>query len=238
MSTILSERPRIISERLHPAEQTTLAERLDHIGETPQTGFRSTCKRAIDLMLAVIAIPIVALPVFVISLLILIDNGWPIIFAQERLGKGGRPFTVYKFRSMRKDAEERLHEVREHNHIKDGPTFKLKDDPRMTRVGRFIRRTSLDELPQLWNILLGQMSFVGPRPPLADEVLAYEDWQLRRLAVTPGLTGLWQVSGRSDLSFTDMVTLDIDYVEHWSPGYDLSLLVRTPAAVLSGRGAY
>lgn len=238
MSTILSERTRIVSERLRPAEQTTLAQRLALVGDTPQTGLASACKRLVDLAVAIIAIPILAIPVFVISLLIVIDNGWPIIFAQERLGKNGRPFTVYKFRSMRKDAEERLHEVLEHNHIKDGPTFKLKDDPRMTRVGRFIRRTSLDELPQIWNILLGHMSFVGPRPPLASEVLEYEDWQVRRLAVTPGLTGLWQVSGRSDLSFTEMVTLDIDYVERWSPAYDIALLARTPVAVLSGRGAY
>jgi lipopolysaccharide/colanic/teichoic acid biosynthesis glycosyltransferase len=238
MSTILSERPRVLSERLQPAEQTVLSQRLAHIGPSPQTGLRAACKRLFDLAVVLVALPFVAVPVAIISLLILIDDGWPFIFAQERLGKQGRPFTVYKFRSMRKDAEERLHEVLEHNHIKDGPTFKLKDDPRMTRVGRFIRRTSLDELPQVWNVLLGQMSFVGPRPPLAAEVLEYEDWQLRRLAVTPGLTGLWQVSGRSDLSFTEMVTLDVDYVDRWSPAYDIALLARTPAAVFSGRGAY
>ncbi len=238
MSTILSDRTPVVSERVLPAQQTALATRLTLVGLSRQTGLPAALKRLLDLMLAIATLPFVLIPMAMIAVLILLDDGRPIIFAQERLGKNGKPFTVYKFRSMRHDAEERLHEVLEHNHHKDGPIFKLKDDPRMTRVGRFIRRTSLDELPQLANVLLGQMSFVGPRPPLASEVLEYEGWQLRRLAATPGLTGLWQVSGRSDLTFTEMATLDIEYLERWSLAYDIALLLRTPAAVLSGRGAY
>ena len=238
MSTIVSERAPAVSERLAPPERILLAQRLSLIGETPQVGMGAAAKRATDFLVAVVMLAIAAVPMLVISVLILLDDGWPVIFAQERLGKKGRPFTMYKFRSMRKDAEERLHEVLEHNHIQDGPTFKLKDDPRMTRMGRFLRRTSLDELPQLWNVVLGNMSLVGPRPPLADEVIGYEDWQLRRLAATPGMTGLWQVSGRSDLSFNEMVQIDVTYVESWSLGQDLVLLVKTPSAVLNGKGAY
>jgi lipopolysaccharide/colanic/teichoic acid biosynthesis glycosyltransferase len=139
---------------------------------------------------------------------------------------------------MSRDAESRLDEVRPLNQVQDGPTFKMKVDPRVTRVGRFLRRTSLDELPQLLNVLKGEMSLVGPRPPLESEVREYADWQLRRLSVKPGMTGLWQVSGRSNLSFSDMVRLDIEYVENWSLAADVFLLARTPLAVLVSRGAY
>ena len=154
--------------------------------------------------------------------------------------QGGREFKVYKFRSMARDAEARLAEVREHNDVPDGPTFEWKEDPRITKVGRLLRRTSLDELPQLWNVLLGNMSLVGPPPPppLLSEVLEYEAWQLGRLAVKPGMTGLWQVSGRSNLTFAEMVELDIAYVESWSNKRDIVLLLRTPLAVLTARGAY
>jgi lipopolysaccharide/colanic/teichoic acid biosynthesis glycosyltransferase len=154
------------------------------------------------------------------------------------MGQNGRKFTVYKFRSMHRDAEKRLEEVKQNNLIKDGPIFKWKQDSRITKVGRFLRRTSLDELPQLWNVLLGNMSLVGPRPPLESEVMEYESWQLRRLAVKPGMTGLWQVSGRSNLGFVQMVGLDIDYIEAWSVWRDITLLAKTPLAVITARGAY
>jgi len=144
---------------------------------------------------------------------------------------------MLKFRSMYEDAEKRLEEYLAKNEA-EGPIFKIKDDPRITPVGKFLRRYSLDELPQLINVLLGQMSLVGPRPPLEREVKEYEEWQLRRIDVTPGMTGLWQVSGRSDLPFSQMVQLDIYYIEHWSIWLDIKILLKTIPAVLSGKGAY
>jgi lipopolysaccharide/colanic/teichoic acid biosynthesis glycosyltransferase len=160
------------------------------------------------------------------------------VFCQQRLGENGHPFTVFKFRSMWKDAESRLAEIAANNEVKDGPIFKWRDDIRVTRVGRFLRRTSMDELLQLFNVLRGDMSLVGPRPPLESEVLQYEDWQLRRLSVKPGMTGLWQVSGRSNLGFVQMVRLDLQYIDSWSIWSDIVLLARTPFAVFSSRGAY
>jgi len=139
---------------------------------------------------------------------------------------------------MCKDAPRRLAEVMANNEIEDGPIFKWRDDPRVTKVGRFLRRTSLDELPQLLNVLKGDLSLVGPRPPLESEVARYEEWQLQRLCVKPGMTGLWQVSGRSKLSFREMVELDIAYGESWTLWHDISILARTPIAVTSGHGAY
>jgi lipopolysaccharide/colanic/teichoic acid biosynthesis glycosyltransferase len=204
----------------------------------PQVGLQAFAKRIVDILVALTAL-IVFLPVLlIVALAILWETGWPVLFTQKRLGESGREFTVYKFRSMTRDAERKLDEVRANNEIADGPIFKWKADSRITRVGRFLRRTSLDEAPQLFNVLLGDMGLVGPRPPLESEVVAYETWQLKRLAVKPGMTGLWQVSGRSDLSFTKMVELDIDYVEKWSFWLDIVLLLRTPIAVLTGRGAY
>src|SRR5690606_7629255 len=158
-------------------------------------------------------------------------------FRQIRVGKNGRRFTCYKFRSMCQDAEQRKAELQA-VYRKGELLFKLKDDPRRTRVGRFLRRTSLDELPQFINVLLGEMSVVGPRPPVPSEVAAYEDWHYERLMVTPGLTGLWQVNGRSNLTFDEMVKLDLYYAEHWSPWLDIKLILRTIPAVLLGRGAY
>jgi exopolysaccharide biosynthesis polyprenyl glycosylphosphotransferase len=204
----------------------------------PQVGIAAIGKRTLDFAVALLALIILSPLILLVALAIAWESGWPVIFAQKRLGQGGRMFTVYKFRSMAKDAEARLADLLEHNAIKDGPTFKLKDDPRITRVGRFIRRTSLDELPQLWNVLMGDMSLVGPRPPLESEVLEYEPWQLQRLAVKPGMTGLWQVSGRSDLGFVEMVHLDLAYINDWSFWRDVSLLARTPLAVIRARGAY
>ena len=161
----------------------------------------------------------------------------PAIFRQERVGKDGRPFTLYKFRTMVVNAEARLQELRNLNDT-DGELFKMRQDPRVTAVGRWLRRFSLDELPQLFNVLKGDMSLVGPRPPLAREVAGYPSDMLRRLVVKPGLTGLWQVSGRSDLSWDESIRLDLTYVENWSLAMDLAILARTVSAVVRTSGAY
>jgi exopolysaccharide biosynthesis polyprenyl glycosylphosphotransferase len=194
-------------------------------------------KRAMDLALTLIAAPIVLPLAGLIVLAIKRDSPGPAIFRQERIGKDGRPFMTYKFRTMVADAEARKADLAALNEA-DGPIFKIRDDPRMTRVGRILRRTSLDELPQLWNVLRGEMSLVGPRPPTPDEVMRYAEWQWRRMEVSPGVTGLWQVLGRSDTSFDEMVRLDIFYAENWSPGMDLRILLRTIPVVISGKGAY
>jgi exopolysaccharide biosynthesis polyprenyl glycosylphosphotransferase len=161
----------------------------------------------------------------------------PAVFRQERVGKDGRPFTLYKFRTMVVDAEARMSELRNLNET-DGELFKMRRDPRVTTVGRWFRRYSLDELPQLVNVLKGDMSLVGPRPPLAREVAGYPSDMRRRLAVKPGLTGLWQVSGRSDLSWDESIRLDLTYVENWSLLMDLTILARTVSAVVRSSGAY
>jgi lipopolysaccharide/colanic/teichoic acid biosynthesis glycosyltransferase len=154
-----------------------------------------------------------------------------------RMGCGGREFICWKFRSMRPDADQRLAELLAFNEA-EGPIFKMRDDPRRTRLGTFLRRWSIDELPQLWNVVTGDMSLVGPRPATPREVAQYEDWQLRRLDTMPGITGLWQVSGRSELGFSEQVLMDIMYIENWSLGLDLRILLRTMPAVLSGKGAF
>ena len=161
----------------------------------------------------------------------------PVLFHQERVGRRGRHFQVLKFRTMGSDAEERLADLAAANEA-EGPLFKIKADPRLTRVGGFLRRWSIDEVPQILNVMRGEMSMVGPRPPLPAEVERYEVEHLRRLKGTPGITGLWQVSGRSDLSFEDMVRLDRFYLENWSIGLDLKILVRTVYVVLGRKGAY
>jgi lipopolysaccharide/colanic/teichoic acid biosynthesis glycosyltransferase len=172
-----------------------------------------------------------------IAIIIRIDSHGSPLFRQTRCGKDGKPFRFLKFRGMVKDAEALLAEI-EHLNEAQGPIFKIKEDPRVTRVGRFIRRTSLDELPQLFNVLRGEMSLVGPRPPIPSEVLRYEPWQRNRLRCSPGITGLWQVSGRSELSFDDMVRLDIEYIQQWTLWLDFQILFRTVATVVSTKGAY
>jgi len=194
-------------------------------------------KRVIDvtgsLVLLVVGAPFWGL----ISLAVVLDSPGPVLFRQTRTGIGGSCFQMYKFRSMRKDAEEELENLLDFNEA-SGPMFKMKEDPRVTRVGRFLRRTSLDELPQLLNVLRGEMSLVGPRPPLPAEVDGYVSWHMKRLDVPPGITGLWQVSGRSLLSFDDQVLLDIYYIENWSLWLDFKILLRTVPQVLAGDGAY
>ena len=200
-------------------------------------GWNLVIKRTFDLVIGLVA-GIVALPILLLlALAIRLDSPGPILYSQVRVGKNEKTFRVYKFRSMVSNAEALQPEVQELNES-TGPLFKIRNDPRLTRVGRFIRRYSLDELPQIYNVLRGEMSLVGPRPNLPSEVAAYQEWMKKRLSVSPGITGLWQVSGRSDLTFDEMVLLDIFYVENWSLGMDLSILIRSLPAVLGAKGAY
>lgn len=200
-------------------------------------GWNLVLKRAADLLLTTVA-GVLLLPVIgLIAVAIRLDSVGPVIYQQTRIGKNGKPFTCYKFRSMVTHADELRGTLAELNEA-TGPLFKVRNDPRQTRVGRFLRRYSLDELPQLYNVLRGEMSLIGPRPNLPYEVEQYQEWHKKRLSVSPGLTGLWQVSGRSDLTFDEMVLLDIYYVENWSLALDLHILLRSIPAVLKGRGAY
>ncbi len=194
-------------------------------------------KRAFDLVGAVLGLTLGAPILIFIGLAVRLDSPGPAIFKQERVGLNGRHFIIYKFRSMRAGAEEEQDQLQELNEA-DGPLFKIRDDPRRTRVGKFLRQTSLDELPQLVNVLKGEMSLVGPRPPIPDEVAQYQLWHKKRLNVKPGITGLWQVSGRSELTFDEMVLLDLYYIEHWSPWMDFMILLRTLPKALAGDGAY
>jgi exopolysaccharide biosynthesis polyprenyl glycosylphosphotransferase len=193
--------------------------------------------RLVDVSLSIIML-LLGSPLWLcIALAVKLTSSGPIILKQTRIGLGGKPFKVYKFRSMYRDADQRLAYLIPHNEAQ-GPLFKMKEDPRITPVGRFLRRTSLDEFPQLINVLNGEMSLVGPRPPLPEEVALYEDWQKGRLAIKPGLTGLWQVRGRSDLSFDEGVLMDLYYIENWSLRLYFQILLRTIPAVLFSRGAY
>ena len=171
-----------------------------------------------------------------VALLIKLTSKGPIIFKQARVGLHGRPFNIFKFRTMVVNAEQLKDQLEERNE-QTGPVFKMKNDPRVTPIGRLLRKHSIDELPQLINVLRGDMSVVGPRPPLPSEVAKYEGWQLRRLSVRPGLTCIWQVSGRNQISFQEWMFLDMRYIDHWSLTEDLSLILRTLPQVLVGKGA-
>jgi lipopolysaccharide/colanic/teichoic acid biosynthesis glycosyltransferase len=172
----------------------------------------------------------------ILALAIRLTSRGPILYRQTRCGLGGRKFTLYKFRSMREGAESQRRDLLALNEL-DGPAFKIRDDPRCTPVGRWMRRFSLDELPQLVNIIKGDMSFVGPRPPLQEEVAHYERWQRRRLRMQPGLTCLWALEGRNQLSFRRWMELDLEYIDNWSPALDWKILLKTIPVVLLGRGA-
>ena len=215
---------------------------VERVGNRPVIHFRpaapvSGLKRVADLVLAAVGLLLLA-PLFVlVALLIKLDSPGPVFYRQQRVGKNGRRFWMLKFRSMRPDADRLLAELRARNEA-SGPLFKMRTDPRVTRIGRLLRRYSIDELPQLLNVLKGEMSLIGPRPPLPTEVDKYEDWQFGRLRATPGLTGLWQVSGRSEVPFQDMVRLDLHYIRNWSLGMDIEILLRTIPAILTSRGAY
>jgi len=206
--------------------------------ELPQyEGGKHVAKRVFDATVAAIAI-IALLPLFLaIAIVIRRDSEGPILFSQQRVGRNGKTFRMFKYRSMVVDAEQRLEQLRSENEA-HGALFKMRNDPRVTRVGHILRKFSLDELPQLWNVLVGDMSLVGPRPPLQSEVEEYERHVRRRLFIKPGLTGMWQVNGRSDLDWEESVRLDLYYVENWSLTGDLLILWRTARVVLNGTGAY
>ncbi|MBO8198897.1 sugar transferase [Streptomyces smyrnaeus] len=208
-----------------------------HVDPPVRRGPQVVLKAALDRIGAALGLVLLA-PVFgIVAAAIRLDSVGPALYRQTRIGHRGAPFTMWKFRSMAVDAERLRPQLAAANEV-DGPLFKMRADPRVTRVGRVLRRTSLDELPQLWNVLRGEMSLVGPRPPLPEEVAAYGPTALRRLLVKPGLTGPWQVSGRSDLSWDESLALDLRYADNWSLTGDLDLLARTVRAVVDGRGAY
>jgi lipopolysaccharide/colanic/teichoic acid biosynthesis glycosyltransferase len=194
-------------------------------------------KRMLDIIASVIGL-IVLSPVFlIVSLAIKAEDRGPIFYSQVRLGKGQRPFKMWKFRSMVVDADKKLEKLLEQNEV-EGAMFKMKEDPRITKVGRFTRKHSLDELPQLWNVLIGEMSLVGPRPPLEREVAEYSEYDKQRLIAKPGCTGLWQVTERNNVDFAGMVELDLDYIQSSSLLFDIIILVKTVAIIFKPNGAY
>lgn len=207
-----------------------------HFSMTPKVSFSLFLKRVIDIIGSLLGLIIFSPLMIIVALLIKLTSEGPIFFVQERMGLRGRRFKLYKFRTMVKDAEKKLEEIKHLNEA-DGPVFKIEKDPRLTPIGSFLRKSSIDELPQLINVLKGEMSLVGPRPPIPSEVEKYERWQKRRLSMKPGLTCLWQISGRSELDFDTWMKLDLEYIDNWSLTLDFIILLKTIPAVLSGRGA-
>ncbi len=201
------------------------------------SGGGAFAKRAFDIAASFLALLVLSPAFAIIALLIKIEDRGPLFFTQIRVGQFGREFKMYKLRSMCLDAEQRLKGLVEKNHHKEGITFKIKDDPRITRVGKWLRKFSLDELPQLFNVLIGDMSLVGPRPPLPREVSKYSLAHRRRLAVKPGITCIWQISGRAEIDFSGQVQLDVDYIETQGFWVDVKILAKTIPAVISGKGA-
>lgn len=233
---------------LTPMESTRIAYRasesiVEPLAELPTRGlpgatrWRLAVKRSMDIVLSAVAIVILTPLLLAVALLVKVTSRGPVFYVQERVGRAGEPFRMLKFRSMHLDAHDRRDEHVDAN-IHQGPIFKIRDDPRVTPVGHVIRRLSIDELPQLFNVLVGNMSLVGPRPPLPEEFLDYTARERQRLLVKPGVTCIWQVSGRSDIDFPTWVEMDLDYIRTWSLWLDLKLLLKTVPAVLSGRGAY
>lgn len=202
----------------------------------PRWGPALFLKRCVDVMVSGILLLFLALPLLVMSMLVSATSPGPVFFLQKRVGRHGRRFTIYKFRTMVSDAEERRSKYRLKNEMK-GPVFKMKRDPRVTGLGRFLRKYSIDELPQLWNVFIGDMSLVGPRPPLPSEVSHYKGWQCRRFSMRPGITCLWQVMGRNKIAdFERWVRLDLQYIDEWSLWLDLKILLKTIPIVLRGTG--
>jgi exopolysaccharide biosynthesis polyprenyl glycosylphosphotransferase len=221
---------------------TRVAEDLDGIpllslSTVPGDALALAVKRTLDVVLSALALVALAPLLLATAVAIKLDSSGPALFRQRRIGVNGREFRMLKFRSMYRDAEARLASLRALNEA-SGPVFKIKRDPRITRVGRFIRRTSIDELPQFWNVLRGEMSVVGPRPPLPSEADQYQRRHVRRLSVKPGITCTWQVSGRSSIGFDRWMELDLAYIDSWSLWQDVKILARTIPAVLTGRGAH
>ncbi len=210
---------------------------LVHVRPVRRRGWRQAAKRTFDLALALGGLVVTAPVLGLIALAVKLDSPGPVLFRQKRVGRKGQLFDMLKFRSMAVDAEERVAHLRELNEA-DGPLFKMRGDPRVTRTGRFLRRFSLDELPQLWNVVKGDMAIVGPRPALPEEITGWSPQLHERLKVKPGITGLWQVNGRSAASFADYTNLDLYYVDNWSLLADLTIVARTIPAVLCRKGAY
>lgn len=221
---------RIYLEKFHDVELLSLS-------SAPESELLLFFKRALDVAGATASLVVLAPLMFTIAAAIRLTSPGPILFRQTRCGLGGRRFTLYKFRSMINNAEQLKAELHQLNEL-DGPVFKISDDPRITAVGRWLRRFSIDELPQLWNILRGDMSFVGPRPAIPEEVEQYETWQRRRLRMRPGLTCIWVLEGRNHLDFNRWIQLDLAYIDTWSLWLDAKIFLRTIPIVLSGRGAY
>ncbi|MBC1399886.1 sugar transferase [Listeria fleischmannii] len=206
--------------------------------EINQSKWYAAMKRVSGSLLSILGLIILSPLLLIVCIAIkLEDPKGPILFKQVRVGKDERQFEIYKFRTMRADAEEMLEELLKYNEI-EGAMFKMKDDPRITKIGKFLRKTSIDELPQLWNVVKGDMALVGPRPPLPREVAEYSAHDKKRLTVTPGCTGLWQVSGRNDLDFHQMVELDLQYIREASLLFDFKIMVKTVGAMLAPKNAY
>jgi exopolysaccharide biosynthesis polyprenyl glycosylphosphotransferase len=204
---------------------------------TARSFYLRSGKRFLDVVGAAIALVLTSPILLIAALAIKLESRGPVLYRSTRVGRGGRAFTFLKLRSMVHNADQHRHRLSHLNEC-DGPVFKMNRDPRVTRVGRFLRVTSIDEIPQFVNVLLGQMSIVGPRPPIPEEVAQYEPWQLRRLDVRPGITCLWQISGRSRIGFQEWMRLDLEYIRHRSLKLDVKILLRTIPAVLSREGAY
>ena len=238
----LGIRTRLQLEFLPPAYSRIYLEnfrdvQLLSLSSAPDSELRLFFKRVFDVVLSFAALLILSPLMLLIAAMIKITSPGPVFFQQTRCGLGGRRFTLYKFRSMINNAEQMRAELHQLNEA-DGPVFKITDDPRITEVGRWLRRFSLDELPQLWNVFRGEMSFVGPRPAVPEEVDQYEDWQRRRLRMRPGLTCTWVLEGRSHVDFKRWMQLDLKYIDNWSLWLDAKIFFRTIPIVLSGRGAY
>ena len=248
-ATLLDKRGYGKSSELEASDLAFLAPELTSEAEGPvraparadgRWGYRFV-KRAFDIAFSLVAIAVLLIPSIVLCAAIRLESPGNPLYSQKRVGRIGRDgqirtFDMYKFRSMHKDADERLAELQELNEA-DGPLFKIKDDPRVTRIGKFIRKHSIDELPQFLNCLMGQLSCVGPRPPLPSEVAQYDERAMRRLSVKPGLTGYWQVRGRSDTTFDDMVDMDLAYIEERSFSTDLRVIAKTVITMFDGKGA-
>ncbi|HEX2121566.1 MAG TPA: sugar transferase, partial [Thermoanaerobaculia bacterium] len=204
---------------------------------TPSNETQLALKRALDVVVSLLVLALAFPLISIAAVAIKLSSPGSVLFKQRRIGLNGRMFTLYKFRTMIEDAHARRDEVAHLNEM-SGPAFKAKDDPRVTPVGRWLRKFSLDELPQLWNVLKGDMSLVGPRPPIPEEVASYHRWHRRRLSMKPGLTCLWQISGRNEIAdFDRWMKLDLQYIDNWSPSLDMKILLRTIPAVLTGKGA-
>ncbi len=208
-----------------------------HVKSLSLHGANYFLKRSFDIIICLSVLTVLFIPLVIVSLLIRIDSSGPIVYSQDRMGLHGHKFKFFKFRTMVMNADGMIHDLKAHSD-RSGPVFKMKNDPRITRVGKWLRKLSLDEIPQIFNVLRGDMSIVGPRPQVLWEAAHYDAEAKKRLRIMPGITGLWQVSGRASLSYQEMINLDIYYLENWSLGLDVKILIQTLPAVLAGEGAY